>query len=444
MKNIVLFILCLPSALLIAQPAYSTYTNNTGDVLYRYEDGYTITKADYDESERLGRSSRDKWRSEDYNSAFSDAVSALSKNKKNAYAWVSRGLVKSVKGDKDGAVSDYTEAIRLKPDYSLAWDLRGHIKKSKRDYDGAISDYTEAIRLAPGFSSPYYNRGEAKELKSQFEEARNDYKKALEIDPNDNLAQYYLKHLDEKLATLRPKRPPTVQLVAIGIGTYQQDHAFNHLEFTVPGAYSFRNLFERRNLTSNAKPMCESAARRRNILAALEELTDPKKVQNDDLVIFYFSGHGLMAGGKVGICPYDYQSPADLISDDDIASILTRCPARHKLCLIEACRSEKSADFIDPTDVANFNRKRRNLSPGIAFITSTEVGKKSWGGEEGYFTQAILEGLDKGLADTNGDREITVEELFNYIQPAVKKRTSNQQVPQINSGYPKDLPLMKF
>ena len=60
MKNIVLFILCLPSALLIAQPAYSTYTNNTGDLLYRYEDGYTIAKADYDESERLGRSSRDK------------------------------------------------------------------------------------------------------------------------------------------------------------------------------------------------------------------------------------------------------------------------------------------------------------------------------------------------------------------------------------------------
>ncbi|MCB0524199.1 MAG: tetratricopeptide repeat protein [Lewinellaceae bacterium] len=513
MKNIVLFILWLSSPILIAQPTYSTYTNNTGEVLYRYEDGYTITKADYDESERLRRSADDKYRSKDYISAIRVAESALAKNKKNVYAWFKCGNAKRQKGDYDGAISDYTEAIRLNPSDPDAWYNRGYNKRQKGDNDGAISDYTEAIRLNPNDSDIWNNRGVAKddkgdykgaisdyteairlnpvdsdiwnnrgatkdeigdydgaisdyteairlapddsdvwsnlgitrEQKGQLEEARNDFKKALEIDPANTVAQNNLKGIEDKLAVLRPKRTPTVQLVAVGIGTYQADYAFNDLEFTVPGAYTLRNLFERRNLTANAKPLCNSDARRKSILSALEALTDPKNVQEDDLVIFYFSGHGLMAGGKVGICPWDYQSSADLISDNDITSILNRCPARHKVCLIEACKNETSADYMTPSAVVEFNNKRRNISAGIAFITSTEVGKKSWGvRSEGFFTHAVIEGLDKGLADTNGDHEITVLELFNYIQPAVKKRTNNQQVPQINSGYPKNLPIMKY
>ncbi len=247
-----------------------------------------------------------------------------------------------------------------------------------------------------------------------------------------------------KRIPLESKRQPAVHLVAVGISNYQQDYAFNRLEFPVAGAHSIRNLFERRNLTTPGKPICESAARRKTILDALQALTDPAKVAEDDMVIFYFSGHGLLAGGKVGICPYNYQSAGDLISDDEIAALLSRSPARHKVCLIESCKSESSADYIDPSTVADFNRRRQNISPGMVFITSTEVGKKSWGGTEGYFTQALLEALDEGRADMNGDRLVSAQELFTYLQPAVKSKTQNQQVPQINSGYPRELPLMRL
>lgn len=242
----------------------------------------------------------------------------------------------------------------------------------------------------------------------------------------------------------KENRPPTVHLVAVGISKYKQDFEFNPLEFTVAGAYSIRNLFERRNLTVPGKPIIESSARRLEILSKLRGLTDPANVLEDDMVIFYFSGHGLMAGGKVGICPHDYQSPADLITDDSIVAILSRSPARHKVCLIEACKDENSAAYIDPNMVAEFNRQRLNISPGIVFITSTEVGRKSWGGTEGYFTQAIMEALDEGKADTNKDKIVTAQELFEYIQPAVKKQTKDQQIPQINSKYPKNLPLMRL
>ncbi len=239
-------------------------------------------------------------------------------------------------------------------------------------------------------------------------------------------------------------RQPIIHLVTVGISKYKQDFEFHPLEFTVSGAYSIRNLFERRNLVRPGKPLIESAARKLKILSALRELADPNKVTEDDMVIFYFSGHGRMAGGKVGICPHDYQSSADLITDDTIASILARSPARHKVCLIEACKDESSADYIDPNMVAEFTRRRLNISQGIAFITSTEVGKKSWGGTEGYFTQTIMEALDEGKADINGDKIVTTQELFEYIQPVVKMKTNNQQIPQINSNYPKNLPLMRL
>lgn len=240
------------------------------------------------------------------------------------------------------------------------------------------------------------------------------------------------------------KRAPTVHLVSVGIGTYQQDHMFNHLEFTVSGAHMIRSLFERRNLTSRGKPLYESAARRSKIIKELESLADSNKVLPEDMIVFYFSGHGLMAGDRIGVCPYDYQSPADLISDDNIIAYLAKSPAKHKVCLIEACRSDKGADYIDPEMVSEFNQKRQNIGSGLVFITSTKVGEKSWGGAEGYFTQALLEALDNGNADFNSDKLVTMQELFSYIQPAVKSKTNNQQIPQINSDYPKELPIMRL
>lgn len=427
-----------------AQPTYKEFKNTKGEVMYGYDDGLIVPKKDVVESERLRIAATEKRWSEPA-AAMKYAEEAILLNPKNYRAWSRRGTLKDAKGDNEGAILDYSKAIELNPKYDTAWTNRGGAKADKGEYNSAISDCNEAIRLNGDNPSAWSNRGYAKEQKGQLEEAIKDYKKAIEIYPNYETAKSNLRSAEAALAALRPKRPPTVHLLSVGIGVYQQDFMFNHLDFAVPGAFLVKGVYERRNLVQRGTPLNGPSATKTNILSELEKLTDPSKVQDDDLVIFFYSGHGTMSGGKIGICPWNYQSAADIIEDKAITAILDRCPARHKVCFIEACKNENAADVMDAGELRRFNEGRRSLAAGTVFLTSTEAGQKSWGNAEGgYFTRALLEGFDDGKADTNNDRNVTAQELFDYVQKRVKELTNGKQVPQINSGYPKDLVIMRL
>ena len=78
-------------------------------------------------------------------------------------------------------------------------------------------------------------------------------------------------------------------------------------------------------------------------------------------------------------------------------------------------------------------------------LKAAEVGKFSYGNSKGgYFTQAIVEGIEKRLADNNKDNIITIEELFNYVQFWVSEKTKKTQIPQINDVYPRALQIMNL
>lgn len=48
----------------------------------------------------------------------------------------------------------------------------------------------------------------------------------------------------------------------------------------------------------------------------------------------------------------------------------------------------------------------------------------------GFFTQALLKGL-QGKSDKDGNKEITVLELFKYVYGDVLKRSKEKQHPQL-------------
>ena len=167
------------------------------------------------------------------------------------------------------------------------------------------------------------------------------------------------------------------------------------------------------------------------------------------MIIFYFSGHGEIAGGEEGICPYDYnpQDVRGLIRNEEIQEIMGESPARHKICFIEACKTEvQKQSILDPTYLKSFNQARRRISDGLVFITSTEAGQPSFGDPQsigGYFTHYLLEGLE-GKANLDNDAYIRVDELFRYVEREVSSYTNGAQVPQINDlgGYDGNLPLI--
>jgi uncharacterized caspase-like protein len=69
-------------------------------------------------------------------------------------------------------------------------------------------------------------------------------------------------------------------------------------------------------------------------------------------------------------------------------------------------------------------------------LTASDAMQYAFEGEElegegasSVFTRYLIEGLETGAADANGDGIITLEELYNYVYEQVKKELP-QQSPQ--------------
>jgi hypothetical protein len=237
-----------------------------------------------------------------------------------------------------------------------------------------------------------------------------------------------------------------VWAVAVGINVYLHEFKLSALRTPEKSAFQFAGFLERKGFTDNEEipVLVGPNARKELILARLNEEFCNKKVKANDLVIFFFSGHGASLDGKIGVCPYDFFNAQSLINDNDILDVMRRSPARHKICFIEACKSEVNEMSLSQSSIQKFHEERNKIGGGIVYITSTMPTQKSYEDPTngGYFSYYLLEGM-KGLADTNKDHVIKTKELFDYIKQNVIAQTNNDQVPQINpDGYTLDIPIM--
>lgn len=246
--------------------------------------------------------------------------------------------------------------------------------------------------------------------------------------------------------------------VAVGIGDYSDNDSFEELAGPANQAHEFKGFVERNRFTDNDNVpiLTDESATKLAILRTLKRtFLDPTKVKSTDLVIFYYTGHGATVGDQIGICPYDYFDMEHLISEEEIISIMRDSPAKHKVCIIESCKSKmeiekerkKTMGFtpLDPIDKYYFNQKRNQIKDGIVYITSTEPDSNSFELPElnnrGVFSHYFLLGI-KGAADRNQDQDITSKELFDYLQETVSRHTDSCQIPQINKeGYDLDVPI---
>lgn len=194
-----------------------------------------------------------------------------------------------------------------------------------------------------------------------------------------------------------------------GVSSYQNSE--NNLSQTTKDAKNFKKVMDQ--MTKDVTILTSQYANRNNILEKMRAIAN--RAQSGDKIIFFYSGHGTPGS----ICPYD-----QLISYDEIIEILQGSSASEKFCFIDACHagSVVSAD--------NYN-----LAPdsGIMFFMSSrsdEYSKENSALGAGFFTQGLIKGI-RGKADDNGDKNITVNELFRYIYADVVKRSKEQQHPQL-------------
>ncbi|MEZ4988396.1 MAG: caspase family protein [Saprospiraceae bacterium] len=186
--------------------------------------------------------------------------------------------------------------------------------------------------------------------------------------------------------------------------------------------------------------LIDEDATRERILQSMQQLF--MQAGPNDLVILYFSGHGLPGA----FLPIDYTGTEHTLSHAEIRSLLDRSPAGYKLCLADACHSgglfaAKGEQL--PNLLNRYYTHLANARKGTALIMSSkaaETSLESSGLRQGVFSHFLLRGM-KGEADADADGVVRVQELFDYISQQVQSYTRQQQSPVIQGNYDSRMPV---
>ncbi len=127
------------------------------------------------------------------------------------------------------------------------------------------------------------------------------------------------------------------------------------------------------------------------------------------LLLFYFSGHSDGLGLEFG---------DDMVEFSEVKDWLKKSPATVRMAVVDACHSGGFAEVKGGRPGPSFKLDLGNNmgTEGMAVITSSAAGEKSQESDDvggSYFTHYFVSGL-YGAADRNGDRRITLQEVYRH------------------------------
>jgi len=265
-------------------------------------------------------------------------------------------------------------------------------------------------------------------------------------------------------APVPPK--PTMHVLVVGINNY--DDRSLHLDFAQPDAQALGRFFQSHgNLFSSVQvvSLLDEEATKANIQAAFDRLAQMAKPE--DVVLFYFAGHGMLVGRDFYFLSRDMHKVADIesavreygIAASSLGEALQRIKAVKQVLMLDACQSESALPTLAKATLGTRSLEKpeeravRMLAHanGIYLIAASTAEQYAYEVPElghGVFTYALLSGLGEReqakAANPNG--LVTVLSLLNYVARAVpdlaeKYHMGDPQTPVIfNAGT--DIPLL--
>lgn len=204
-------------------------------------------------------------------------------------------------------------------------------------------------------------------------------------------------------------------VLATGVSNYGNEEI--NLKQTTKDAKRFKEVMATQ--TNDITILTSKNVTRENVLEKLRAICN--RAQKGDKIIFFYSGHGMPGA----ICGYDKP-----ISYEDIIATLSASEASEKLCFIDACHAGTMADASKNHN--SWTKDVQSCKDQAFFVScrSEELSAENPFLGAGLFTQSLIKGL-KGKSDKNGDKNITVIELFKYIHGDVLKHSRDKQHPQL-------------
>lgn len=214
-----------------------------------------------------------------------------------------------------------------------------------------------------------------------------------------------------------------VHLVSVGIADYPG--TANDLTLCAKDAETVKWLYEK-NSNAVTEILTNSAATKEAILSAIR--TTFKYSSTDDIVVFFFSGHGY----KGGFVAYD-----GFLSYDEIREAMSVTHCKNKMIFADACFSGKMRQGSSEV------KQEHERSSVMLFLSSrdneTSIERRDM--KNGFFTTCLVSAL-RGKSDANRDRKITAKELFKFVSDNVRALSKNKQHPVMWGHFSDDMPVI--
>lgn len=220
-------------------------------------------------------------------------------------------------------------------------------------------------------------------------------------------------------------------LVSVGIADYSGfPTKINNLSLTTNDAQTIANLYSKNTSVVYSLLLNEKATKDR-IVRAIKKVFN--KASKNDIVVFFFSGHGYPGG----FCAYDGQ-----IDYGEIRNAMSQSKSKNKMMFVDACRS--GGMRVDGTTMQGSVTAAKNAN--VMLLLSSRNNENSIerrGMQNGFFTTYLQKGL-RGNADANRDRVITAKELFSFVHQGVSQISSGKQHPVMWGNFDDNMPVMKW
>ncbi|BDI14611.1 hypothetical protein ANSO36C_04130 [Nostoc cf. commune SO-36] len=185
----------------------------------------------------------------------------------------------------------------------------------------------------------------------------------------------------------------------------------------------------------------------------------------DDLLLLYFSGHGVtLQNGDFYFSTRGTQKnqnqllPYTAIVAKYVHDSINSSKSKRQVVILDCCFSAAFARGVTAKDIGvdNIDLQKQLGGEGRAILTACTSTQKAYESDDSnlsIYTKYLIEGLEKGTADKDGDGLIAVDELHDFAKSKVQEESPDMtpELYYIKKGEPiflakspKDDPKLKY
>lgn len=231
-----------------------------------------------------------------------------------------------------------------------------------------------------------------------------------------------------------------IYALLVGVSRYEKFESLKYTDDDAYRVYAFLKSPEGGAIPDDQiNILIDESATKENIMQALDDLV--ARADENDAVFCFFSGHGINGS----FLPIDSDGYRDRLGYEEVKDKLKACKAKQKLYVADACHSGSllASRTALTQSIDMLYDKLNETTGGTAFLLSSkkeEYSLESQGLRQGIFSHFLIEGL-RGNADKDGDKIVTVSELYNFVYHHVRDYTKMAQTPILAGRFDDKMPV---